>query len=65
MLFCNILNVKKYLPSLLNYLDLLSRDQKSWLIENYWINNNQNKFKAKTCGFCIQIISRKSNQGEY
>ena len=62
MLFCNVLNMKKYLPSLLNYLDLLSRGQKSWLIENYWINNNQNKCKAKTCGFCMQSISHKSNQ---
>ena len=62
MLFCNPLNVKKYLPSLINYLDLLSRGQNSWLIENYWINNNQNKYKAKTCGFCMQSISHKSNQ---
>ena len=65
MLFCNLLNVKKYLPSLLNYLDVLSRGQKSWLIKNYWINNNQSKCIAKTCVFCMQNISHKSNQGEY
>ena len=31
--------------------------QKSGLIENYWINNNQNKRKTKTCGFYIQRLA--------
>ena len=65
MLFCNLLNMKKYPLSLINSLNLISRGQKSCLIESYWINNNQNKRKAKTGGFCMQRISHKSNQGEY
>ena len=28
----------------------------------YWINNNQNKRKTKTCSFCMQRIRLAINQ---
>ena len=39
-----------------------TRGQKSWLIEKYWMNNNQSKRKTKTCGFCMQTIKLVINQ---
>ena len=62
MLFFNLLNVKKYLLSLINFLGWVSRGQNSWLIETYKINNSQNKCKVKKSSFCMKIICHKLNQ---